>query len=403
MVAANFNGLFAPAGVPKDIIKALADETRTAMADPQLQDLMIKSGFEPVLDSGPEAGTAGGRKRVRALDADHQEARVQGAMTGEFPMDRRDVLKLGLAASASALAAPRAFAQAGFPSRPIKLVVPFSAGGVNDIVGRQWAERVKPLLGSVFIENLGGAGGTLGVMEVQRAEPDGHTILLGSTSTMVLNTMNANKVSYDPVKDFVPIAIFCVSSTSIAVNSSVPAKNVQELIAYVKANTGKLSYGSAGTGTMSHLSGELFKQLTQTTDVVHVPYKGAGPGIADLVSGHIPIMSPNITGQVLEFHNTGKIRILCVNSPTRLKAAPDIPTAIEQGVPNMVGQLFLGIYAPAKTPAPVVETLTEASRKALAEAGIREGADRFRLRDRLLFRRLGAASTWPTNTRAGSR
>ena len=281
-------------------------------------------------------------------------------------MDRRDVLKFGLAASAAAIA-PRAFAQA-FPNRPIKLVVPFSAGGVNDIVGRQWAERMKPLLGSVFIENLGGAGGTLGVMEVQRADPDGHTILLGSTSTMVLNTMNAVKVSYDPVKDFVPIAIFCVSSTSIAVHPSVPATNVKELVAYVKANTGKLSYGSAGTGTMSHLSGELFKQLTQTTDVVHVPYKGAGPGIADLVSGHIPMMSPNVTGQLLEFHSTGKIRILAVNSPGRLKAAPGIPTAIEQGVPNMVGQLFLGIYAPAKTPAPVVERLIDASRKALAEA-----------------------------------
>ena len=281
-------------------------------------------------------------------------------------MDRRQLLKAA-AASVAALVTSRASGQSAFPSRPIKLVVPFSAGGVNDIVGRQWAERVKPLLGAVFIENLGGAGGTLGVMDVQRAEPDGHSILLGSTSTMVLNTLNANKVSYDPVKDFVPIAIFCVSSTSIAVNSSVPAKNVQELIAHVKANTGKLSYGSAGTGTMSHLSGELFKQLTQTTDVVHVPYKGAGPGIADLVSGHIPVMSPNVTGQLLEFHNTGKIRILAVNSQTRLKAAPDIPTAIEQGVPNMIGQLFLGIYAPAKTPAPVVERLTDASRKALAE------------------------------------
>jgi tripartite-type tricarboxylate transporter receptor subunit TctC len=281
-------------------------------------------------------------------------------------MDRRTVLTFGLAASAAAVA-PRAFAQA-FPNRPIKLVVPFSAGGVNDIVGRQWAERMKPLLGTVFIENLGGAGGTLGVMEVQRAEPDGHAILLGSTSTMVLNTMNAVKVSYDPIKDFVPVAIFCVSSTSIAVHPSVPATNVKELVAYVKANTGKLSYGSAGTGTMSHLSGELFKQLTQTTDVVHVPYKGAGPGIADLVSGHIPMMSPNVTGQLLEFHSTGKIRILAVNSPGRLKAAPSIPTAIEQGVPNMVGQLFLGIYAPAKTPAPVVERLIDASRKALAEA-----------------------------------
>src|SRR4051812_29880943 len=281
-------------------------------------------------------------------------------------MNRRDVLKLGLAISASALTAPLALAQASFPSRPIKLVVPFSTGGVNDIVGRQWAERVKPLLGSVFIENLGGAGGTLGVMDVQRAEPDGHTILLGSTSTMVLNTLNANKVSYDPVKDFVPISIFCVSSTSIAVNPSVPAKDVKELVAYVKANTGKLSYGSAGTGTMSHLSGEMFKLRTQTTDLVHVPYKGAGPGIADLVSGHIPIMSPNVTGQVLGFHNAGRIRILAVNSPERLKAAPEIPTAIEQGVPNMVGQLFLGIYAPAKTPVPAVERLIDASKKALA-------------------------------------
>src|SRR4029078_10522915 len=209
------------------------------------------------------------------------------------------------------------------------------------MVGRQWAERIKPLLGSVFIENLGGAGGTLGVMEVQRAEPGGHTILLGSNSTLELNTLNANKCSYDLVKDFVRIAIFCVSTTSIAVHPSVPAKDVKELVAYVKANTGKLSYASAGTATMSHLSGELFKQLTQTTDVVHVPYKGAGPGIADLVSGHIPMMSPNVTGQLLEFHNTGKIRILAVNSPTRLKAAPDIPTAIEQGVPHMIGQLFV--------------------------------------------------------------
>jgi tripartite-type tricarboxylate transporter receptor subunit TctC len=281
-------------------------------------------------------------------------------------MNRRDVLQLGLGAAA-ALTARDALAQAAFPSRPIKLVVPFSAGGVNDIVGRQWAERVKPLLGSVFIENMGGAGGNIGVMEVQRAEPDGHTILLGSTSTMVLNTMNAVKVAYDPLKDFVPIAIFCVSTTSIAVHPSVPAKNVKELAAYVKANAGKLSYGSAGTGTMSHLSGELFKQITQTTDIVHVPYKGAGPGIADLVSGHIPIMSPNVTGQLLSFHNTEKIRILAVNSPERLKGAPDIPTAIEQGVPGMVGQLFLGIYAPAKTPAPIVAQLTEASRKALAE------------------------------------
>jgi tripartite-type tricarboxylate transporter receptor subunit TctC len=280
-------------------------------------------------------------------------------------MNRRDALKLGLAASATALAAPRAFAQGSFPSRPIKLVVPFSAGGVNDIIGRQWAERMKPVLGSVFVENVGGAGGTLGVMEVKRSDPDGHTLALGSTSTMVLNTMTMSNVAYDPNRDFVPIAIFCVSTTSIAVHPSVPAKNVKELIAYVKANAGKVSYGSAGTGTMSHLSGEMFKLRTGMSDVVHIPYKGAGPGLADLVSGHIPIMSPNISGQVLGFHQAGKIRILAINSKARLKAAPDIPTAIEQGVPDMIGQLFLGIYAPAATPKPAIDAISAATKKAV--------------------------------------
>jgi tripartite-type tricarboxylate transporter receptor subunit TctC len=280
-------------------------------------------------------------------------------------MKRRDVLKLGIAASATALAAPRTLAQGSFPNRPIKLVVPFAAGGVNDIVGRQWADRMKPVLGSVYVENLGGAGGTLGIMEVKRSEPDGHVLALGSTSTMVLNTMTMSNVSYEPNKDFVPIAIFCASITSIAVHSSVPANNVKELIAYVKANSGKVSYGSAGTGTMSHLSGELFKAKTGMKDVVHVPYKGAGPGIADLVSGHIPMMSPNISGQVLEFHKTGKIKILAINAKERLKAAPDIPTAIEQGVPDMIGQLFLGIFAPAATPKPTIEAISAATKKAV--------------------------------------
>ena len=162
-----------------------------------------------------------------------------------------------------------------------------------------------------------------------------------------------------------PIAIFCASITSIAVHPSVPANNVKELIAHVKANAGKVSYGSAGTGTMSHLSGELFKAKTGLNDVVHIPYKGAGPGMADLVSGHIPMMSPNISGQVLEFHKTGKIRILAINAKERLKAAPDIPTAIEQGVPDMIGQLFLGIFAPAATPKPAIDALSAANRKAV--------------------------------------
>ena len=226
-------------------------------------------------------------------------------------MKRRDLLSLGLASLATSALTPRfAIAQGKYPERPIKLMVAFSAGGVNDVVARQWAERVKLLLGTVYVENQGGGSGTIATGEVARALPDGYTILLGSTSTMVLNPMTMAKVPYEPARDFVPIAVLAVSTTSIVVHESLPVKTLKELIAYAKANPGKLSYGSAGSGTMSNLSGELFKQLTGLNDLVHIPYKGAGPGITDLVSGHIPMMSPNVTAQILELHRAGKIRIL---------------------------------------------------------------------------------------------
>src|SRR5262249_22550930 len=178
-------------------------------------------------------------------------------------MKRRELLALGWGALAGTLAPRLATAQSNYPERPIKLMVAFSAGGVNDVVARQWAERVKTLLGTVYVENQGGGSGTIATGEVARAQPDGYTILLGSTSTMVLNPMTMAKVPYDAARDFVPIAILAVSTTSIVVHESVP---VRTLIAYAKANPGKLSYGSAGAGTMSNLSGELFKQLTGLND-----------------------------------------------------------------------------------------------------------------------------------------
>jgi tripartite-type tricarboxylate transporter receptor subunit TctC len=284
-------------------------------------------------------------------------------------MKRRDLLSLGLVSFAAGALTPRfAMAQGRYPDRPIKLMVAFSAGGVNDVVARQWAERVKTLLGTVYIENQGGGTGTIATGEVARASGDGYTILLGSTSTMVLNPMTMAKVPYDPARDFVPIAILAVSTTSIVVHPSVPATTLAELIAYAKAHSGKLSYGSAGSGTMSNLSGELFKQLTGLNDLVHIPYKGAGPGISDLVSGHIPMMTPNVTGQLLEFHRTGKMRILAVNAAQRLSAALEIPTAIEQGVPGMIGLLALGLFAPAATPRTIVDRIAEATHAAMADA-----------------------------------
>jgi tripartite-type tricarboxylate transporter receptor subunit TctC len=283
-------------------------------------------------------------------------------------MNRREVLAFGLASlSATALTPISAAGQTKYPERPIKLMIAFAAGGVNDVVGRQWADRMKTLLGTVYVENQGGATGTIASGEVARAPGDGHTILLGSTSTMVLNPMTMTRVPYDPVKDFTPVAILCVSTTSIAVHASVPAKTLKEFIGYARANAGKLSYGSAGAGTMSNLSGELFKQLAGLTDLIHIPYKGAGPGLSDLVSGHVPVMTPNITGQVLELHRTGKIRILAINAPARLKAAPEIPTAIEESLPGMIGQLFLGLFVPAATPKAIVERIGEATRKAMGD------------------------------------
>jgi tripartite-type tricarboxylate transporter receptor subunit TctC len=281
-------------------------------------------------------------------------------------MNRRDVLTGGLL-SATALMPWPAFAQGRYPERPIKLMVAFSAGGVNDVVARQWAERVKTSLGSVYVENQGGGTGTIATAEVARAPGDGYTILLGSTSTMVLNPMTMAKVPYDPVQDFVPVAFICVATTSIVVHASVPAKSLNELIAHARANRGKLSYGSAGTGTMSNLSGELFKQLTGLSDLVHVPYKGAGPGISDLVSGHIPMLTPNVTGQILQLHRSGKVRILAVNAADRLKAAPEIATAIEQGLPRMIGQLALGLFVPAATPDAIVNRIGDATRAAMAD------------------------------------
>jgi tripartite-type tricarboxylate transporter receptor subunit TctC len=287
-----------------------------------------------------------------------------------FAMHRRDVLTLLASVPAAALGSRAASAQAKFPERPIRVVVPFSAGGVVDAVARQWVERVQPLLGTMVIENQGGAGGTIGAGQVARAQPDGHTMLLANTSVMVLNPAIMTRPPYDPVKDFAPIAIIAISASGIMVHPSVPATNLTEFIAYVKANAGKLSYGSAGSGTMTHLAGELFKQLTGSPEIVHVPYKGAGPSVADLVSGHIPMATINVTGQLLQLHRTGKIRILAVTSPQRLKGAPEIPTAIAAGLPNMVAQLFTGLFVPAGTPQGIVEQVHQASHKAMGDQGL---------------------------------
>jgi tripartite-type tricarboxylate transporter receptor subunit TctC len=255
-----------------------------------------------------------------------------------------------------------------YPERPIKLIVPFSPGGATDVVGRLWAEKMKTLLGTVVIENKASGGGALGTTEVARAQPDGYTFLFGNTSTQVLLPVLMPNPPYDPVKDFTPFSILRAPPSVIVVLEAVPARNLRELIAYAKANPGKLSYGSAGAGTLTNLAGELFKQLIGAPDIVHILYKGSAPGVADLAAGHIPMMTPNIGGPLLGFHRAGKVRILAVAHETRLKAAPDIPTAIEAGLPGMVASNFNGLFAPKGVAPAIVEALAEATRKVMADA-----------------------------------
>ncbi len=267
----------------------------------------------------------------------------------------------------SALAPLDASAQAKYPERPIRLVVPFSPGGVVDVIGRHWAARMRPLLGTVVVENQGGAGGTIGAAEVARAQPDGYTLLLGNTSTQIINPTVMSGIRYDPVKAFAPVSVVATSAYVIVVGAAVPSKTLKEFIDYARANRGKISYGSAGAGTLSQLTGEMFKQATGLSDVVHIPYKGAGPGLADLVSGHIPMMTPGVTGPVLELHRAGKIRILAVASSARLKGAPDIPTAIESGMPDFTVELFTALLAPAGTSPEIIDRIAGATQKALAD------------------------------------
>jgi tripartite-type tricarboxylate transporter receptor subunit TctC len=281
-------------------------------------------------------------------------------------MKRRDVLTLGLLA-ASLTAATPAPAQAPYPNRPVRLVIPSVPAGVHDVIGRLWAEKVKPQVGTIVIDNRGGGGGLIGANDVAHAQPDGYSILLGSTSTHVLLTPVMANPPYDPVKDFSAIAVFAYSSTSIVVNPSVPARTLQELIDHAKANPGKLFYGSAGNGSITNLAGELFKQRTGGLDIVHVPYKGIGQGVTDLIGGQVPMFSANATAQILELHRAGKVRILSVNSPVRIHSAPDIPTSIEAGLPGMVAQTTFGIFAPAGTPRPILDRLNQATQQALAD------------------------------------
>jgi tripartite-type tricarboxylate transporter receptor subunit TctC len=263
-----------------------------------------------------------------------------------MPMRRRDFLAGGLAATAMPSVAR---AQGSFPSKPVHLIVPTSAGGVHDVIGRIWAEKARSGLGNIVVENRAGGGSSIALNYVAQQPPDGHTLLVGSTSTLVLREGSNNK-AYDALKEIAAISIVATTSTSIAVNPSVPVKSVKELIAYLKANPGKLSYGSGGVGAITHITPELFKQQAGGLQMLHVPYRGIGPAMNDLLGGQVQVIFPNVTSAVVTLHRSGKLRLLSVNAPARLDVAPDIPTSHEEGLKDFVSQIFFGIFTPIKTP-----------------------------------------------------
>jgi tripartite-type tricarboxylate transporter receptor subunit TctC len=259
-------------------------------------------------------------------------------------------------------------AQSDYPSRPITLVVPFPAGGSTDLVARLVASGMITGLGQqVVVENRGGAGGNIGSAAVARAEPDGYTILMGTVATHALNPALYKKMPYDAVKDFAPISLLAFIPNVLVVNPEFPAKTVQELIDLLKANPGTYSYASSGNGTPLHLSGELFKSMAGV-DMAHVPYKGAGPALVDVMGGHVPIMFDNLPPS-LEHIRAGKLRGLAVTTKERATSIPELPT-IAETLPGYETYSWNAFFAPADTPKPIIDRLNAAALAALADPEI---------------------------------
>jgi tripartite-type tricarboxylate transporter receptor subunit TctC len=257
-----------------------------------------------------------------------------------------------------------------YPNRPITLVVPFPPGGSTTIVARTVSDKMSEALGqSIVIDNRGGAGGTVGTRAVSKSAPDGYTILLGYTGTLAIGPTLYGNVGYDPRKDFEAIGRIGTAPNTLVVHPSLPVHSVAELIAYGKANPGKLNYGSAGIGTVSHVCGEYFATAAGVT-LTHIPYKGTGPAITDLLGGHIPMAFAPIPA-THENAQAGKLRMLAVTSAVRSTLLPDVPTIAEAALPGFEAVLRYGLVAPPGTPRPVIEKLNAALNAALASSDVR--------------------------------
>jgi len=260
-----------------------------------------------------------------------------------------------------------------YPSRPIKLIVPFPPGGPVDVMARLVAQRLSQDFGTIVIDNRPGAGGTIGSRAAAAAEPDGYTLLFGSSTTLAAGPALYKNLGYDPIRSFSPVAMISRVPFALVVAPALPMRSVQDLVAYAKAHPGKLNYG-APTGALPHLTGEMFKTAAGV-DIVHIPYRGAASAVTDLISGQMDLAFEP-TSVLLGHIHEGKMRALAVTGPTRSAELPEVPTMIESGYPSVVSVSWSGIAAPAGTPAAIVATLNAAINAAIAAPETRASLDR---------------------------
>lgn len=284
---------------------------------------------------------------------------------------RRKILATAAASIAGMLVCSMSYAQANLPKGPITLVVPFASGGATDIVSRLVAKKVTDKTGvSIVVDNVAGGGGVVGAQKVARAAKDGTVLLMGTVSTHAINPLARNFSSYHPQKDFTPISLVATVPNVIVVNPSVPANNIKELIALAKAQPGKFNYGTSGVGTPPHLSGELFKSMAGV-DMEHVPYKGGGPAMTDLIGGSIPVLFDVLTGAASHIKG-GRAKALAVTTPQRSPSFPDVPTVAESGLKGYETYTWNAIFAPAGVPTAVAEALSKEFQRAALDPELQE-------------------------------
>jgi tripartite-type tricarboxylate transporter receptor subunit TctC len=258
-----------------------------------------------------------------------------------------------------------------YPARPVTIVVPFAAGGASDILARQLGKQLSQVLGQPFVaDNRVGAGGTVGARAVQRATPDGYTLLMGTNASHAIAAATNKNLGYDPVRNFSPISLVAHVPQVLMVHPSLPVSNVKELIAYAKANPGKLNFSSAGNGTPGHLGMELFK-IMAGIEMTHVPYQGGGPGLLALAGGQVDLMADNVSSALPQI-KAGKVKAIAVTTSRRSSALPDLQTVAEQALPGFDSGSWFALFAPADTPRDIVVKLNAETLKALSAPEVRE-------------------------------